>query len=624
QNNAIIGENVIGSNSNAIARIVTKSNNSVGVIYLNSQRFEIDEPVIFQESNINSKVDSIILGDYSDITNNFTLDKGQKEQYYDYSCIVRNNGVEEPSKRLLIVFDYYSTSSDDIGDVFTVLSYDEERFVSDIPLLRNNSIRSTDTLDFRPRVSVFTSTSSSPFSFSSRNFSNSIRFNLSPDENSIIGYSYYIGRIDKIYLDKSGDFKYLKGISSNNGKSAVTVQTDSSMELATISLPPYLYRTKDAVITLVDNKRYTMRDIGVIENRVKNLERVTSLSLLELSTQTLQIQDAQGLNRFKTGFFVDDFRNSSRLDTNISTVEIDPDLTELTPIISRNSLKNYLAPETNIPNEEIDLSQNYKLIDSNIQKTGEAITLKYESVSWISQLLATQVENVNPFNVISYNGSIKLSPSTDSWVRTIHLPDRSISVTNYVFLEKIEKEDIRLPTAYVIGVGPDEETLDIRTDVSYDLTFGSSTSSQTVFVRSEIEEYMRSRNTEFSISNLKPFTRFYQFLDGISEVDFIPKLIEISTDSTLQTYGSVGSFQVGESIIGYEFKDGLSIPLIKFRVASPDHKFGPFNSPSTKYKSNPYIRSESISSSYSSTSKILNVDTYSLVLVNFLDVFLLE
>ena len=58
------------------------------------------------------------------------------------------------------------------------------------------------------------------------------------------------------------------------------------MELATISLPPYLYNPQDAVFTLVDNRRYTMRDIGEIEDRVANLEETTSLSLLEISAQT--------------------------------------------------------------------------------------------------------------------------------------------------------------------------------------------------------------------------------------------------------------------------------------------------------------------------------------------------
>ena len=61
---------------------------------------------------------------------------------------------------------------------------------------------------------------------------------------------------------------------------------------------------------------------------------------------------------------------------------------------------------------------------------------------------------------------------------------------------------------------------------------------------------MRSRNTGFSASNLKPSTQFYQFLDGNSGVDFIPKLIEISNSKTLENYGASGAFSIGETVIG--------------------------------------------------------------------------
>ena len=47
------------------------------------------------------------------------------------------------------------------------------------------------------------------------------------------------------------------------------------MQLAEINLPAYLYDVDDAEISMIDNRRYTMRDIGEIEDRVENLERVT-------------------------------------------------------------------------------------------------------------------------------------------------------------------------------------------------------------------------------------------------------------------------------------------------------------------------------------------------------------
>ena len=80
----------------------------------------------------------------------------------------------------------------------------------------------------------------------------------------------------------------------------------------------------------------------------------------------------------------------------------------------------------------MDFSENFKLLDPNVVKTGKAVTLKYDSIGWIEQAFATTVENVNPFNVIVYSGDIKLSPEIDNWVRTVQLPDKNISVTlNY-------------------------------------------------------------------------------------------------------------------------------------------------------------------------------------------------
>ena len=305
--NAIIGENIVGSTSNAIARIVNKpSSNVLGIVYLNNNRFSELENVTFEESNIKTQITTVTLGKYNNITFKYSLDKGQKEQYYDYSKLVRKTGESAPSKQLLVVFDYYSVPSGDTGDVFTVNSYDGQRFLSDIPNIGKNNVRASDTLDFRPRVSVFSSTASSPFEFASRSFGSEPKIIVSPNEGALIGYDFYLGRIDKLYLDKFGVFTVVQGTPSTDPKPPSN--PSEVMEIATITLPPYLYNPKDAQVSLVDNRRYTMRDIGKLEDRIENLEQVTSLSLLEVDTKTLQIQDSDGLSRFKSGFFVDDFK----------------------------------------------------------------------------------------------------------------------------------------------------------------------------------------------------------------------------------------------------------------------------------------------------------------------------
>ena len=64
-------------------------------------------------------------------------------------------------------------------------------------------------------------------------------------------------------------------------------------------LPAYTFKTSDVQVERIDNRRFTMRDIGRLEKRIENVEYYTQLSLLESEAQNLQIQDSEGLDRFK-------------------------------------------------------------------------------------------------------------------------------------------------------------------------------------------------------------------------------------------------------------------------------------------------------------------------------------
>ena len=57
-------------------------------------------------------------------------------------------------------------------------------------------------------------------------------------------------------------------------------------------LPAFTFKTSDVKIKRIDNRRYTMRDIGRLEQRLENVEFYTQLSLLESEAQNMQIQDA--------------------------------------------------------------------------------------------------------------------------------------------------------------------------------------------------------------------------------------------------------------------------------------------------------------------------------------------
>ena len=577
---SILGEKVEGSQSGAVAQITSRvSATVVEIAYLTSQRFTVGELVTFKESNIVSNLQGVTTGSYLNITKNYTLDKGQRQGFYDYSRLIRKNNVNIPNRRLKIVLNRYTIPSNDKGDVFTVGSYDEARFGKDIPILEGG-IRATDTLDFRPRVADFSGTTTSPFDFQNRNFSSAgtnPTLVPSPNESSIIGVSHYLPRTDKIVLDPSanidqrytsGEFVVVEGVSSENPIAPNDIEL--GMTVATIELPAYLYDPKDAIITVVDNRRYTMRDIGKIEDRVENLEIVTSLSLLELDTKTLQVQDADGLSRFKSGFFVDDFKNNSLLDISNPDCKVDIDLENQNLIVPTDfySLKPELALDPSIDSTTADFSSNLTLLDSGVRKTGDILTLDYEEVTLLDQPLASRIENVNPFSVITFRGNMTINPSADIWTRNIILDNGNRSV-----------------------FGDTEGTFAAQ-----------------VLVSSEPDTHIRSRNIEFDASTLKPNTQYYAFFDSTSGIDIIPKLIEIEMES--------GSFQIGErvfAVIQTSTSGDFGPEIIgRFRICQPNHKSGPFSDPSLTYTADPYNPSVTIPSAYSASSTILNVDTASL------------
>ena len=621
--NAIIGENIIGKTSNAIARVVSNNGsspstgnaNKLGIVYLNEEKFEEFEIVDFEDSGITATIEGINTSDtegqYQDITKSFWLDEGQKEQICDFSRIVRKSSAKIPSKRLIIVYDRYDVPAGDAGDAFTVMSYDKARYTDDIPLIdgpKDNNIlrtisrqrgrpnlrtRATDVLDFRPRVSPYTSTTVSPFSFTSRtsSFTQSPKFIVTAGESSILGYEYYLGRIDKLYLTEAGVWSVIQGESGINPQPPEPI--NDAMHVATIELPPYLYNPDDAKITLVDNKRYTMKDIGVLEDRIEDLEEITTLSLLEVNTEALQVEDAAGNTRFKSGFFVDNFQDDSRIDMDYSTIEVDRNEGVLRPLIARNSLESQLLPATATSVEDLDFGTDFELFDDSVQKTGNMVTLKYDEVKYLEQPLATRVENVNPFHVISFEGGITLTPSTDSWVRNVRLDEKVTTINK---------------SRTVNVTGRTRTGSSNRIEISTVVTDTSSSKSKDVLLDSGDERWMRSRNTKFSATGLRPLNRHYQFLDGNSDVIFVPKLLEITPEKNGSTYGSNGTFKVGETVKGYD--DGKQI--ISFRVAKSNHKYGSFKEPKKVYNINPYIPSENLQSNYTSSSKVLNICVTSL------------
>jgi len=650
-----IGEKIIGQSSNSIAIYCERINDSqITFTNLNGKSFEVGEQIKFEESGITAFISEFIPGDRN-ITSNFILDNGQKDTIYDYSKIVRRPDFRSPTRKIKIVFESSSISSSDNGDILTSNSYSQFDYC-DIPSI--NGIRVSDLIDIRPRVSNIQVTTStySPFEFFGRTFdyasSNKI---LASDEAITLGFSYYLPRIDKIFITKEGKIQLKKGESADIPTPPVSI--DSGLEIATISLPPYLCNANDATVSLTEHKRYRMSDIRTLENRIKNLEYYTSLTLLESDTSSLQIQDANGLNRFKSGFFVDDFKSTTSqrkvtyvknsIDLNNSELRPAPFTTSLDLIIGSKSLVGIGSTV----NPNVDISAVDDLIANNIRKSGQIITLDFDEVEEVRQPYSTRVEPVASYRSPFYGGTIELYPSSDVWVDQVRIQANVTQIQgnltetkSQISIGDLDKQTGFSPVIWgaweTVWTGQTKDTKTRVFDEGF-LTFqevtdtitrtGTSTRTgtrsitrdafETVsygdrVISTDLTPFMRSRNIEFTAKRLKPSTRLYPFFDGLRVSEYvIPKLLEITMVSGTFTVGETvyGSTTTSEDKFASSTTPSLAIdPKISFRVAAPNHKYGPYNAPIDTYSLNPYTRLDTLGSQYSQTSTILNIDTFSL------------
>ena len=642
----LIGEEVIGEKSQSIGILVEKNNDlKFSFVYLNSNRFIEGEKLRFKDSGINGIVSSVGSGD-KNITSMFTLDSNQRDTIYDVSKIVRNSISKQPTKKLKIIYEYASFSSEDTGDIITSNSYDQFDYCE---IGSIDQIKNTDLIDIRPRISpsLIGEGARSPFEFLSRNFNsleNTSQNILASDESILIDYSFYLPRIDKISISKDGIFQLSQGVSSEIPQEPLV--SDDSLNIATITLPPYLCNIDEVKITINQHKRYRMSDIQKLENRIKNLEFYTTLSLLEVDTSNFLITDFNGLNRFKSGFFVDDFSTTKvQKKETIVKNSIDIQNSELRPTHHTTSIDLLLSTNSIIglgtqSNSLLDARTDNDLIGSNVKRTGQLITLDYDEVEFINQPYSSQVQSVSPYSSNYFSGTIQLYPSSDVWIDQVRLQPKTISADgNYTTtLFQLSQQGFDPQTGFspvtwnswednwtgstassstrdfISGRNIIRETLQTITKTGTSTRQGTrnvikeefeNTSFGDQVLSSQVIPYLRSRNIEFITKRSKPFTQVYPFFDGIDVNKFvIPKLLEIEVIN--------GIFQVGEIVIGVNSSQGITSNRIIFRVAQQNHKYGSYDSPSDVFTVSPYDRDITIPEVYSSTSTILNVDTYSL------------
>ena len=344
---------------------------------------------------------------YTDITTRYELDTGQRDSYYDHASIKLKPGYSAPKGPIVVRYTRYS--SGDEGGYFSVDSYSDYNtiptFTSPISGKKYNL---RDCLDFRPVRKNATAALGIAVEFNVGVVDNPKLVTVGSD--ILLDYQYYLPRVDKVILNKNKSFEVILGASKLNppepkGK-------DNSMSLYILSNPPYVSDARDIVIEYIDNRRYTMKDIGTLDKRIQNLEYYTSLNLLEQSAinkQDLTILDSTNLPRFKNGIVTDSFVGTAIAD--VAREEY---------LASIDTVDKELRPTFNV-NAELLVFDSAN--STNAIQVGNLILPNCSSQSFVNQPYASKAVNINPFQVTNFLGKINLVPPSDFWVETDTRPD---------------------------------------------------------------------------------------------------------------------------------------------------------------------------------------------------------
>lgn len=384
-----------------------------------------------------------------DVTNRFVFDSGQKDTHYDLGYIYNAGHDIASYPKLLVELNYFAANTTSGIGYFSIDSYpiDDANTANttaiqtkDIPLYvdeNGSKLPLRNYIDFRtPSVLTANDTGvcntanatqvTTAISYSTLNPSTTLTFNTGTGlntptyaKNLSADVTYYLPRKDLIFITADNIIKVKEGVPSLNPKQPL--YPENAMPIAVLNVPAYpslsgdqldtllqynqssktlIRNTSDSITTsVITNRGYTMKDIAKLDQRISNLEYYTQLSLLEKKASDMQVTDANGLNRFKNGIFVDNFSDYT------NQLPSDPDY-RLAIDSQKGVGRPYITQKTFAAVYNSETS-------TGVQATGRLITLPYTSTPHITQENATKYRSA-ALVAAQWNGSVKLFPPNDN------------------------------------------------------------------------------------------------------------------------------------------------------------------------------------------------------------------
>jgi hypothetical protein len=458
--------------------------------------------------------------DGTDLTTSYDLDNGQRDFAYLNGRMVKKAGAATPSSDVFVRYKHFAHGAS--GDFFAVNSYTGQVDYENIPSYtqaNGTEVSLRNVLDFRSSVN------------SSGNFGSGARINEMPKNTGLITFDaeYYLGKKVRVTIDKNSAVEAISGAASVSPQ--LPPAPNNSLDLFHIDMNPYTVSDTDISSTTIRAKRFTMKDIGKLEERIDNVEEATSLSLLELDTASFNVLDATGNNRTQSGFFVDNFADQTRSYMNNDyNAAIDPEAKIMRPWFDEANLRMIYDSDQS----------------SNTVLKGDSVYLKHDNANYVDQPLATESMNINPFAVIINEGIIDLSPSSDEWTAVDRLPDRvedggTRLVNNGALLWNtwrwnwIGRNDT-----------PRENLTGRDTARNNILAVNRVVASETVreLVNDRVLDvafipFMRSKKVSFRAQGLKPNTQVYAFFNNKPVADWVKSEAFTRFATTADDFGNI-------------------------------------------------------------------------------------
>lgn len=474
----------------------------------------------------------------------FTLDNGQRDTHYDHAkiALAPTSTYEDLANTFLLVqFDCFTANVSGGEGFFSVESYQANDAPSantqnalrtyEIPTYTTTVANTTvtydlrDVIDFRPYkantaniTTSFTSATINPPATNTFN-TNTTEYNPYPGSTLTTNFTYYLGRKDRLILTPEGVFKVEEGLPGLNPR--LSPMLPEVLNVAEVSIPAFPSLSdieklsagkpqNNIQIDILTNKRFTMRDISVLEKRIERLEYYTTLNMLESIALSTMIADENGDQRFQNGFFVDPFNSHAfgRTDDPDYAVAIDEQNGLLRPMF-----------EPQVIEMEFDTNPDSY---SNVQVTGNMITLAYTHELYIDQPHASDPVNVSG-TPISWKGTIDVRPTVRNDVEFLARPasigstskiaqayESMASVTPGITQYGWWREGIQNNDDYNIKTGTNDArnatSIPIETNKSVTTQSGEKVQTGIVFLSKE-------RVYAFKAVGLKPNTIHYLFIN---------------------------------------------------------------------------------------------------------------